>query len=75
MKKAMADAVSRRRMLNSLAIAVGGFFSACSGSATAPTANTQGSTRSSMGSTSTSSYAITATETDRPYPDIMGNAE
>jgi protocatechuate 3,4-dioxygenase beta subunit len=72
MKKTRTDAVSRRRVLNSLAAAIGGLSSACAGSTTAPNGTTQGSIGLSTGGTSTSSCVVTATETEGPYPDVMG---
>lgn len=66
------ESMSRRRILGTLGVAFGGLFGACSGSPTSATSTTSGSTGSSSGGTSTSSCAVTATETEGPYADILG---
>jgi protocatechuate 3,4-dioxygenase beta subunit len=72
MKKVEREWMSRRKVLGTFGVAVGGLFSACSGSATSPTSPTTTSSGSSTGGTSASSCAVTASETEGPYPDIMG---
>jgi len=72
MKKVKSESMSRRRVLGTFGFAVGGLFSACSGSTTSPTSTSTTTSGSSTGGTSTSSCAVTASETEGPYPDIMG---
>src|SRR5262245_53211410 len=72
MKKTALDRLSRRDALGALTAVFGGLFAACSGSTTSPTTTTTSSSTSSTGGTTSSSCAVTASETEGPYPDILG---
>jgi len=63
--------ITRRQAIGALTAAVGGLLEACSGSPTSASSTTSSSS-TTTGGTSNAACAVTATETEGPYPDITG---
>ena len=63
--------LNRREVLAALGAGLGAALAACGSSATSPSATTS-TTSASSGGTASAACAVTASETEGPYPDILG---
>jgi protocatechuate 3,4-dioxygenase beta subunit len=63
--------LTRRQAIGALTAAVGGLLEGCSGAPTSASSTTSSSS-TTIGGTSSAACAVTATETEGPYPDITG---